>query len=713
MMPSDDTPGTGATGGATDGGATEVGPAAPLWTPSPERVRASRMHEFATVAANLMTAGEGQPDSTGALASAELHRWSVEHPDTFWRAAMTELLPSVPLHGPVLARGEHMADVSWFPDVRLNVARQILLGGAPETTLLVAVDERGRRREMTRAEALIDVARIAAALRSAGVGAGDRVAAWMPNTAETYLLMLGAATIGAVFSSTSPDFGPDGVLDRFAQIEPTVLVAADGYTYGGTAFDRRAELAAVVEGLGTLRQVVVVPFLDDDPDLSAVPSGGGRRPVLWADWLAPQHDDVVDFVPLTFDHPWYVLYSSGTTGVPKCIVHRAGGVLLNHVKEHQLHLDVRPGDRVCWFTTTGWMMWNWLASVPASGASIVLYDGNPAFPGPERLWELVESERLDVLGVSAKYLDAVRTSGCRPAEVADLTSLRTLASTGSPLSPEGFEWVMDAVGSGASAQGLHLASISGGTDLCGCFVGGDPTLPVWSGEIQGPGLGMAVDVWTDAGEPAAVGERGELVCTEPFPSMPLRFWGDEPDGAPDGLGPRYRAAYFERFAGDGSGDSDAVWAHGDFATWSEHGGMVIHGRSDTTLNPGGVRIGTAEIYLQVEQVDGVAEALVFGQQVDDDVRIVLLVRLGDGPDGSAAELTDEIQAEIRRRVRTGCTPRHVPAVIVAVDDLPRTRSGKLAELAVADTVNGREVRNTTALANPEVLARIASAVPSP
>lgn len=701
----------------TSGAAAATGERAaePLWTPSPERVRSSRMHEFATVAADLTASGEGQPESTGALDAAALHRWSVEHPDTFWRTAMTELLPSVPLHGPVLARGEHMADVSWFPDVRLNVARQILLGGAPETTLLVAVDERGRRREVTRAEALSDVARIAAALRSAGVRQGDRVVAWMPNTAEAYLLMLGAAAIGAVFSSTSPDFGPDGVLDRFAQIEPTVLVAADGYTYGGKSFDRRTELSVVVDGLGTLRQVVVVPFLADDPDLSSLPSGAGRRPVLWADWLAPHDGEVADFVPLPFDHPWYVLYSSGTTGVPKCIVHRCGGVLLNHIKEQQLHLDVRPGDRVCWFTTTGWMMWNWLASVPASGASIVLYDGNPAFPGPERLWDLVESERLDLLGVSAKYLDAVRASGYRPADSADLRSLRTLASTGSPLSPEGFDWVMDAIAPAASPDGLHLASISGGTDLCGCFVGGDPTLPVWSGEIQGPGLGMAVDVWTDAGAPAAIGERGELVCTEPFPSMPLRFWGDDPDGSPDGLGPRYRAAYFDRFVGDGMGDDvgRAVWAHGDFATWTEHGGMVIHGRSDTTLNPGGVRIGTAEIYRQVEQVDGVEEALVFGQQDGDDVRIVLLVRLATSPDGTAVALSDELQAEIRRRVRTGCTPRHVPAVIVAVADLPRTRSGKLAELAVADTVNGRVVRNTTALANPEVLADIAAAVPSP
>ncbi len=669
------------------------------------------MHELAVAAANLAAPGAGGHERSGALDAAELHRWSVEHPDAFWHLAMSELLPSVPLHGPVLHRGEHIADVSWFPDVRLNVAQQILLGGPLESTLLVAVDERGRRRELSRADALHQVGRVAAALRAAGVTEGDRVAAWMPNTAEAYLLMLGVASVGAVFSSTSPDFGADGVIDRFSQIEPTLLVAADGYTYGGKAFDRRAQLGEVLDALPSVRCSVVVPFLDDDPDLSGVHAGAGGAsgPVIWDDWLAPYDGEPPDFVAVPFDHPWYVLFSSGTTGVPKCIVHRAGGVLLTHAKEQQLHLDVRTGDRVCWFTTTGWMMWNWLASVPASGASIVLYDGNPAHPGPGRLWDLVESEQLNLLGVSAKYLDAVRASGYRPAESAGLSSLRTLASTGSPLSPEGFDWVMAAVATGASPDGLHLASISGGTDLCGCFVGGDPTLPVWSGEIQGPALGMAVDVWTDAGEPAAVGDRGELVCTEPFPSMPLRFWGDDPDGAPDGLGPKYRAAYFERFAGDDIGS--AVWAHGDFATWTEHGGMVIHGRSDTTLNPGGVRIGTAEIYRQVEQVDGVEEALVFGQQVDGDVRIVLLVRLASASDGSVGVLTDELQAQIRERVRTGCTPRHVPAVIVAVADLPRTRSGKLAELAVADTVNGRPVRNTTALANPEVLADIAAAVP--
>ena len=360
---------------------------------------------------------------------------------------------------------------------------------------------------------------------------------------------------------------------------------------------------------------------------------------LWSDWLAPHRGAAPDHEQVGVDHPWYVLFSSGTTGVPKCIVHRTGGVLLQHLKEHRLQLDIRAGDRVAYFTTCGWMMWNWLASVPASGATAVLYDGNPFHPGPQRLWDLVADEALTFLGVSAKYLEAVEQSGYRPADSADLSTLRTLASTGSPLAPESFEWVTRAVAPGAAADGLHLASISGGTDICGCFVCGDPTSAVHAGEIQRPALGMAVDVWSEAGEPVGAGERGELVCTRAFPSMPVGFWDDGPLGQ---VGPRYRAAYFERIPG--------VWAQGDFATWTEHGGMVIHGRSDTTLNPGGVRIGTAEIYRQVERIPSVVESLVFGQQVDNDVRIVLLVRLAEG-----SVLDDELVASIRSHVREGCT----------------------------------------------------------
>lgn len=660
----------------------------PLWTPPPQRAAASAMEAFRARAAGV--AGRELADTV------ELHRWSVDEPEHFWSLLGAELLGLDPSQ-PVWDRepGRSIAEVSWFPEARLNVAELILAGPrgtddpAPDTDpFLVAVDETGRRAALSRGEARSSVARVAAALRAEGVGAGDRVVVWLPNAAEAILVMLGAAAIGAVFSSTSPDFGSDGVLDRFGQVEPKVLVATDGYTYGGKRFDRRPQLAEIVEGLPTLRRTVVVPTLGLD-----LPAGA----VSWEDWLAPHADAVADFEQLPFDHPWYVLFSSGTTGVPKCIVHRTGGVLLQHRKEHSLHLDIRPGDPVLYFTTCGWMMWNWLASTPASGAVPVLYEGNPAHPGPERLWELVGSESLSFLGVSAKYLDSIRKSGYRPALAADLSSLRTLASTGSPLAPETFAWVMSDVAPGCGPDGLHLASISGGTDLCACFVCGDPTRPVYEGEIQGPALGMAVDVWALDGSPAGVGERGELVCTEAFPSTPLGFWGDGPLGD---VGPRYSAAYFERFPG--------VWAHGDFATWTPHGGMVIHGRSDTTLNPGGVRIGTAEIYRQVEEVPGVLESLVFGQEVDHDVRIVLLVRLADG-----VELDDDLVSEIRARIRKGCTPRHVPAEVVAVDDLPRTRSGKLAELAVTDAVNGREVRNTTALANPECLDSIVAAVPRP
>jgi acetoacetyl-CoA synthetase len=661
----------------------------PLWTPPSERIAASALADFAR--------SVGRPFDT-----AELHRWSVTAPDAFWSAAWRNLLPSVPRQGPAVD-GEDPWSPQWFPEQRLNVAERILAGDAdptrradPDDVMLVAVDERSRRRELTRREAVEAVAAIAAALRAEGVGAGDRVAAWLPNTLEAMLVMLGAASIGALVSTCSPDFGADGVLDRFGQIEPTVLVAADGYTYGGRSFDRRDELARLVAGLPTLAALVVLPFLDAAPDLTGLATLDGAPAVPWDDWLAPHRGALPDYAQLPFDHPWYVLFSSGTTGVPKCIVHRTGGVLLQHLKEQRLHLDLGPGDRAAYFTTCGWMMWNWLASVPASGATAVLFEGNPFHPGPERLWQLVEQERLTFLGVSAKYLEAVEQSGIEPARVAELSSLRTLASTGSPLAPESFEWVYRAVAPAAADDGLHLASISGGTDLCGCFVIGDPTRPVHAGEIQGPALGMAVDVTDDDGATVPAGERGELVCRRAFPSTPLGFWGDGPLGE---IGPRYRAAYFERIPG--------VWAQGDFATWTEHGGIVIHGRSDTTLNPGGVRIGTAEIYRQVARVPQVVESLVFGQQVGNDVRIVLLVRLAPG-----VALDDELVARIRTEVREGTTPRHVPALVVAVDDLPRTRSGKLAELAVTDIVNGREVRNTTALANPETLPVIAAAVAS-
>ncbi len=591
-----------------------------------------------------------------------LHRISVDEPERFWGALWDECGLVGDRGERVLDPGTTMREARFFPDARLSVVEHVVRHAGPEPAV-IAVDE-DTTRTISWDDLAVEVGAMAAALTADGVTEGDRVAVWLPNGIEAIVAMLGAAAIGAVFSSTSPDFGAAGVLDRFGQIEPSVLFAVDGYDYGGTTFDRRDVKAEIVAGLPTLARTVT---LGAD----------------YESYLEPHRGTAVPFVRRPFDHPWYVLFSSGTTGTPKCIVHATGRVLVQHAKEHQFHSDLSPGDRLLYVTTCGWMMWNWLVSALASGVTIVCVDGNVLYPGPSRLWDLVDEHGVDFLGVGATYLDALANrseggTGYSPRRHHDLTSLKTVASTGSPLSPERFAWVYDEVKSD-----VHLASISGGTDLCGCFVLGDPTSPVRAGEIQRPGLGMAVDVWSEDGESQPPGVRGELVCTAPFPSQPLEFWNDAGDA-------RYRAAYFERFPG--------VWHHGDFASWTDGQGIVIHGRSDTTLNPGGIRIGTAEIYRVVEQLDGIAEALVFGQDHGDDVRIVLLVVLDDG-----VTLDDDLRAAIGTAVRTGCSPRHVPRLIVEVDGLPRTRSGKLVELAVGDVVNGREVRNTEALANPDAL----------
>ena len=521
------------------------------------------------------------------------------------------------------------------------------------------------------------VARVARGLREAGVGPGDRVAGYLPNGAEAVVALLAAASLGAVWSSCSPDFGVQGVLDRFGQITPRVLFAVDGYPYAGKLHDVRARVAEIAAALPSVERVVMAAGLGDAPDL-----GGIREACAWSEFGGGGDPGPVAFARLPFDHPLCVLYSSGTTGPPKCIVHGAGGTLLQHLKEHRLHVDLRAGDRFFYYTTTGWMMWNWLVSGLASEATLVLYDGSPLHPHAGALFDLAAEERVAILGVSAKYLDAARKAGVRPRDGHDLGAVRAILSTGSPLAPEAFDWVYDAV-----APEAQLASISGGTDIVSCFVGGDPTGPVWRGECQMPGLGMAVDVFDEDGRPAGVGVAGELVCTRPFPSMPVGFWND-PGGA------RYRAAYFERFPG--------VWHHGDFAEWTTHGGMIIHGRSDATLNPGGVRIGTAEIYRQVETLDEVLEAIVIGQPFEGDMRVVLFVRLREG-----LVLDDALRERIRQRIRVNTTPRHVPARIVQVSDIPRTRSGKVVELAVRDVVAGRPVRNREALANPEALALFA------
>ncbi len=645
---------------------------APLWSPRTSRTQATNLYrfsQFASTDAGPALTPEGvrrsEPESN-AIAPLEsvdygrLHAWSVQKPGEFWARFWDFAQVRGQLGSTAFADGGHILADRYFPEATLNLATNLLARTGP-TDAIVAYDEVRGRRSISWDALRAEVGACAAAMAADGVGVGDRVVLYLPNGIEAIVAMTAAASLGATVSSCSPDFGADGALDRFGQIEPKVLIATHTYSYGGTTFDVTAKATAISSGLTTLARTVVV---EDE----------------WDAWLRPFRGTPVPTVEYHADQPWYVLYSSGTTGKPKCFVHRAGGVLLQHRKEQMLHCDIRSGDVVLYFTTTGWMMWNWLASVLASGATIVCVDGNPAFPTANRLFDIVDQEGVTLLGVGAKFIDSLRKSGLRPCDTHDLATLRTVCSTGSPLNDDGFRYVYEAI-----HPDVHLASISGGTDLCGCFVMGNPCAPVYVGEIQAPALGMAADVFDANGSSlrAQPGERGELVCTHSFPSMPLGFWGDD-DGS------RLRAAYFEQFEG--------VWAHGDFASWTEHGGFKIHGRSDTTLNPGGVRIGTAEIYAQVEGIPEIAEALVFGQNWDDDTRIVLLVRLMPG-----TSLTDAMIADIKRRIRTNCSPRHVPALIAQVDDFPRTRSGKLAELAVSDSVNGRPIRNSQALANPEAI----------
>lgn len=640
-----------------------------LWEPGLERAEASEMARFRAFFAEKTGA---DLTVTEALSASVL-----EDPARFW-SALWDFFDVIGEkgEGPHLV-GDDMASSEFFPKGRLNFAENLLHLARPSDGSRDALVFRGEDKCELRwswDELEAHVSRLQQALRAAGVGPGDRVAGLLPNRPEAVAAMLATTSLGAVWTSASPDFGPRVIVDRFGQIEPKVLFACDGYWYAGKPFAIADKLSETLALLPSVETCVIVDYLGRAEDTAAELSNA----VSFEAFEAPFAAQPCDFVPMPFNHPLYVTFSSGTTGAPKCIVHRAGGVLLQHLKEHALHVDVRPGDRMFYFTTLGWMMWNWLVSGLARGATLLLFDGSPFHPGPEVLFDYARDERMTQFGTSPKYLDGLRSAGFAPGPDHDLTPLRTMLSTGAPLLGEAYDYVYQAM-----KPDLHLASISGGTDILSCFVCGDPTRPVARGVIQSAGLGLAVEVWSDAGVPVASGEKGELVCTKPFPTMPLGFWNDEGHA-------RYRAAYFERFPG--------VWCQGDFAERTPGGGYVIHGRSDATLNPGGVRIGTAEIYAEVARFAQIEEAVVVGQSTGDDVRVVLFVVMRAG-----AELDDALVREVKVAIRRGASPRHVPALILAVDDIPRTKSGKVSELAVRDVIEGRAAKNVDALANPEAL----------
>ena len=634
----------------------------PLWIPSPELVARARMTQFMRHVERRWGIRIADYDA--------LYDFSISRVADFWQAVwdfcgiIGEPGERVAIHM------DRMPGAQFFPEARLNFAENVLRqrGAGPA---IIFNGEHQRHRGISHDELRAGAGRFASALRAMGIRPGDRIGGYIPNLPEAIVAALGAAAVGAVWSSCSPDFGVQGVLDRFGQIEPRLLVTADGYFYAGKVHDIRAKISGVLDKLPSIEQVVVVPYVEDAPSLD-----GLRNASTWEAFTRGR-DAALSFEPLPFNHPLYVLYSSGTTGVPKCIVHGAGGTLIQHLKEHQLHCDIQPADRVFYFTTCGWMMWNWLVTALASNATLLLYDGSPFHPDGQALFDFADQTRMTLFGTSARFIDAVKKAGLSPIDTHDLRSVKTMTSTGSPLVAESFDFVYAHI-----KRDVHLASISGGTDIVSCFVGGNPTGPVWRGEIQARALGMKVEVFDAAGTPV-IGEPGELVCTMPFPSMPIGFWNDA-DGS------RYHGAYFDVYRG--------VWRHGDWVELTDHGGMIIYGRSDAVLNPGGVRIGTAEIYRQVEQIEEVVESVVVGQQWDNDERIVLFVKLRDG-----LTLDSGLQDRIRRRIRENTTPRHVPAQILQVTDVPRTKSGKTVELAVRDVVHRRPVKNLEALANPEAL----------
>jgi acetoacetyl-CoA synthetase len=635
----------------------------PLWSPGTRRVQEANINRFMQLVR--------QKRDPGVIDYESLYRFSIDSPKAFWRAIWE--------FGGVLGSAgsrtvedfERMPGASWFPDASLNFAEN-LLRFRDDREALVFTSETGLTGKLTYQQLYRQVAGVAFALRECGVKPGDCVAAYMPNLPETIIAMLAATSIGAIWSSCSPDFGINGVVDRFGQINPHVLFCAAAYTYNGKQHDCLSNVQEIQKRIDSISKIVVIPYVDSKPDLS-----GLKNAELLSSFSNADATEI-EFKRLPFNHPIYVLYSSGTTGVPKCITHGAGGTLLQLLKEHLLHIDIKRSDRLFYYTTCGWMMWNWMVNGLATGATLVLYEGSPFYPGPAAMFDLIDGQEITVFGTGAKTISAWQKAGIRPRETHSIASLKTMLSTGSPLAPESFDYVYADIKSD-----LCLSSIAGGTDIVSCFASGCPVLPVYRGEIQCLALGMAVEICRDDGSFADVNETGELCCVQTFPSMPVCFWGD-PDGS------KYHAAYFEQYPN--------IWAHGDFARITEHGGLVIFGRSDATLNPGGVRIGTAEIYRQVESLDEVVESICIGQDWIDDVRVVLFVYLRDG-----LTLDETLQARIRKVIRDNATPRHVPARIIQVSDIPRTVSGKIVELAVRNVVHGRAVKNVDALANPEAL----------
>ncbi len=665
--------------------------AKPIWQPTLEQLSATNMHDFMQQAAELAASQIPKFEITDYQ---QLHQWSIEQPELFWSLIWqyANLIPALeqPIDNQaqlqsILKPADKFWQAAWFSKTEMNFAEN-LLQRRDDATALIACGEpqfnHGQERQLSYQQLYLQVAKLAQSFKEMGVKQGDRVAAFMPNTLETVVAMLATTSLGAIWSSCSPDFGLQGVIDRFGQIEPKVLLTTDGYFYAGKELDSLAKVAQIAQKMTSLEQLIIIPHcqLDHIPTESFDQLKAAVPNITISSWQQVLSNDCtnIEFNRLPFDHPLYIMYSSGTTGVPKCIIHSAGGTLIQHAKELSLHTDVKKEDVIFYYSTCGWMMWNWLVSSLSIGATVVLYDGSPFFPSGHCLWEMAEKHKVSIFGTSAKYLAALEKAQIQPAKQYDLSPLKAVLSTGSPLAHEGFDFVYRDI-----KADVCLSSISGGTDIISCFALGNPILPVYRGELQCAGLGMAVNIYDDNAQPIKE-QKGELVCTQPFPSCPIGFWQDDKQE-------KFYHAYFDRF--------NNIWAHGDYGEITPHNGLIIHGRSDAVLNPGGVRIGTAEIYRQVEQLDEVIESIAIGQQWQDDVRIILFVILQP-----ELILSDELASKIKTHIRSHTTPRHVPAKVIQVTDIPRTISGKIVELAVRKVVHGEAVKNTDALKNPEALS---------